>query len=116
MLSIYFGSDIAYADWIRDTINQEVVVCSNFLQINNILSESIRKRKEDHCFVFIQRKNKLSDLKTISHLTKSYSSVYNNVPNPKSPASAVPRSPYPSGRSFSAKACEYGAFIPFTLA
>lgn len=76
MLSIYFGSDIAYADWIRDTINQEVVVCSNFLQINNILSESIRKRKEDHCFVFIQRKNKLSDLKTISHLTKSYSSVY----------------------------------------
>ncbi|MEA4810536.1 hypothetical protein SDC9_31103 [bioreactor metagenome] len=76
MLSIYFGSDIAYADWIRETINQEVVVCSNFLQINNILSETIRKRKEDHCFVFIQRKNKLSDLKTISHLTKSYSSVY----------------------------------------
>ena len=76
MLSIYFGSDIAYADWIRETINQEVVVCSNFLQINNILSEIIRKRKEDHCFVFIQRKNKLSDLKTISHLTKSYSSVY----------------------------------------
>ena len=76
MLSIYFGSDIAYADWIRETINQEVVVCSNFLQINNILSESIRKRKEDHCFVFIQRKNKLSDLKIISHLTKSYSSVY----------------------------------------
>ncbi len=76
MLSIYFGSDIAYADWIRDTINQEVVVCSNFLQINSILSESIRKRKEDHCFVFIQRKNKLSDLKTISHLNKSYSSVY----------------------------------------
>lgn len=53
MLSIYFGSDIAYADWIRETINQEVVVCSNFLQINNILSEIIRKRKEDHCFVFI---------------------------------------------------------------
>jgi len=26
--------------------------------------------------VFIQRKNKLSDLKIISHLTKSYSSVY----------------------------------------
>ncbi|MGE4333736.1 MAG: sugar transferase [Macellibacteroides sp.] len=76
MLSIYFGSDIAYADWIRETINQEVVVCSNFLQINNILSETIRKRKEDHCFVFIQRKNKLSDLKIISHLTKSYSSVY----------------------------------------
>ena len=76
MLSIYFGSDIAYADWIRETINQEVVVCSNFLQINNILSEIIRKRKEDHCFVFIQRKNKLSDLKIISHLTKSYSSVY----------------------------------------
>lgn len=76
MLSIYFGSDIAYADWIRKTINQEVVVCSNFLQINNILSETIRKRKEDHCFVFIQRKNKLSDLKIISHLTKSYSSVY----------------------------------------
>ena len=75
MLSIYFGSDIAYADWIRETINQEVVVCSNFLQINNILSEIIRKRKEDHCFVFIQRKNKLSDLKIISHLTKSYSSV-----------------------------------------
>ncbi|HRG14188.1 MAG TPA: sugar transferase, partial [Macellibacteroides fermentans] len=41
-----------------------------------ILSEIIRKRKEDHCFVFIQRKNKLSDLKIISHLTKSYSSVY----------------------------------------
>ena len=76
MLSIYFGSDIAYADWIRETINQEVVVCSNFLQINNILSETIRKRKEDYCFVFIQRKNKLSDLKIISHLTKSYSSVY----------------------------------------
>ena len=76
MLSIYFGSDIAYADWIRETINQEVVVCSNFLQINNILSETIRKRKENHCFVFIQRKNKLSDLKIISHLTKSYSSVY----------------------------------------
>ena len=76
MLSIYFGSDLAYADWIRETINQEVVVCSNFLQINNILSETIRKRKEDHCFVFIQRKNKLSDLKIISHLTKSYSSVY----------------------------------------
>ena len=76
MLSIYFGSDIAYADWIRETINQEVVVCSNFLQINNILSKTIRKRKEDHCFVFIQRKNKLSDLKIISHLTKSYSSVY----------------------------------------
>ena len=76
MLSIYFGSDIAYADWIRETINQEVVVCSNFLQINNILSETIRKRKEDHCFVFIQRKNKLSDLKIISHLTKSYSSFY----------------------------------------
>lgn len=76
MLSIYFGSDIAYADWIRETINQEVIVCSNFLQINNILSETIRKRKEDHCFVFIQRKNKLSDLKIISHLTKSYSSVY----------------------------------------
>lgn len=76
MLSIYFGSDIAYADWIRETINQEVVVCSNFLQINNILSETIRKRKEDHCFVFIQRKNKLYDLKIISHLTKSYSSVY----------------------------------------
>lgn len=76
MLSIYFGSDIAYANWIRETINQEVVVCSNFLQINNILSETIRKRKEDHCFVFIQRKNKLSDLKIISHLTKSYSSVY----------------------------------------
>lgn len=76
MLSIYFSSDIAYADWIRETINQEVVVCSNFLQINNILSETIRKRKEDHCFVFIQRKNKLSDLKIISHLTKSYSSVY----------------------------------------
>ncbi len=76
MLSIYFGSDTAYADWIRETINQEVVVCSNFLQINNILSEIIRKRKEDHCFVFIQRKNKLSDLKIISHLTKSYSSVY----------------------------------------
>ena len=76
MLSIYFGSDIAYADWIRETINQEVVVCSNFLQINNILSETIRKRKEDHCFVFIQRKNKLSDLKIISRLTKSYSSVY----------------------------------------
>ena len=76
MLSIYFGSDIAYADWIRETINQEVVVCSNFLQINNILSETIRKRKEDHFFVFIQRKNKLSDLKIISHLTKSYSSVY----------------------------------------
>ena len=76
MLSIYFGSDIAYADWIRETINQEVVVCSNFLQINNILSETIRKRKADHCFVFIQRKNKLSDLKIISHLTKSYSSVY----------------------------------------
>ena len=76
MLGIYFGSDIAYADWIRETINQEVVVCSNFLQINNILSETIRKRKEDHCFVFIQRKNKLSDLKIISHLTKSYSSVY----------------------------------------
>ena len=76
MLSIYFGSDIAYADWIRETINQEVVVCSNFLQINNILSETISKRKEDHCFVFIQRKNKLSDLKIISHLTKSYSSVY----------------------------------------
>ncbi|OJV44810.1 MAG: glycosyl transferase [Bacteroidales bacterium 36-12] len=76
MLSIYFGSDIAYADWIRETINQEVVVCSNFLQINNILSETIRRRKEDHCFVFIQRKNKLSDLKIISHLTKSYSSVY----------------------------------------
>lgn len=76
MLSIYFGSDIAYADWIRETINQEVVVCSNFLQINNILFETIHKRKEDHCFVFIQRKNKLSDLKIISHLTKSYSSVY----------------------------------------
>lgn len=76
MLSIYFGSDLAYADWIRETINQEVVVCSNFLQINNILSEAIRKRKEDHYFVFIQRKNKLSDLKIISHLTKSYSSVY----------------------------------------
>lgn len=76
MLSIYFGSDLAYADWIRETINQEVVVCSNFLQINNILSETIRRRKEDHCFVFIQRKNKLSDLKIISHLTKSYSSVY----------------------------------------
>ena len=26
--------------------------------------------------MFIQRKNKLSDLKIISHLTKSYSSVY----------------------------------------
>lgn len=76
MIYIYLGDNPSFVDWLRKTINSEITVCTNYLQINNAISETLRKKKEEDCCVFVQRKNKHSDISIISQLHKHYPSIY----------------------------------------
>ena len=76
MIYIYFGDNPSFVDWLHKTINTGITVCTNYLQINNALSEALRKKKEEDCCVFVQRKNKHSDISIISQLHKHYPSIY----------------------------------------
>lgn len=76
MIYIYFGDNPSFVDWLHKTINTGITVCTNYLQINHAISEALRKKKEEDCCVFIQRKNKHSDISIISQLHKHYPSIY----------------------------------------
>ena len=76
MIYIYFGDNPSFVDWLHKTINTGITVCTNYLQINNALSEALRKKKEEDCCVFVQRKNKHSDIPIITQLHKHYPSIY----------------------------------------
>lgn len=77
MKYIFFGNNMQKADWLKGLLQRDISVCSNYLQINNLLSQAKRSKNDlkEYC-VFFERQDQASDTQTLSQLHKAYSDIF----------------------------------------
>lgn len=77
MKYIFFGNNALKADWLKELVRNDISVCTNYLQINNLLSPAKRQKKAltDYC-VFFEKINEEKDLPTIGQLHAAYPELF----------------------------------------
>lgn len=45
MKYIFFGNNTQKADWLKELLQKDISICTNHLQINNLLSQATRQKK-----------------------------------------------------------------------
>lgn len=77
MKYIFFGNNTQKADWLKGLLQRDISVCSNYLQINNLLSQAKRSKNDlkEYC-VFFERQDQASDTQTLGQLHKAYSDIF----------------------------------------
>lgn len=77
MKYIFFGNNTQKANWLKGLLQRDISVCSNYLQINNLLSQAKRSKNDlkEYC-VFFDRQDQESDIQTLSQLHKAYSDIF----------------------------------------
>lgn len=77
MKYIFFGNNTQKANWLKGLLQRDISVCSNYLQINNLLSQAKRSKNDlkEYC-VFFERQDQESDTRTLGQLHKAYSDIF----------------------------------------
>lgn len=77
MKYIFFGNNTQKADWLKELLQKDIAVCTNYLQTNNILSLAKRQKKAltDFC-VFFERINQEKDIPGIEQLHGAYPELF----------------------------------------
>lgn len=77
MKYIFFGNNTQKADPLKELLQKDVDVCTNYLQINNILSLAKRQKKAltDFC-VFVERTDQEKDIPRIRQLHGAYPELF----------------------------------------
>lgn len=77
MKYIFFGNNAQKAYWLKGLLQDDISVCTNYLQINNLLSQAKRSKNDlkEYC-VFFERQNQESDVQTLGQLHKTYSDIF----------------------------------------
>lgn len=77
MRYIFFGDNAIIVNRLHDVLQINVSVCSNYLQINNLLSQVKRLKNAglDYC-VFFERREQVADIRTIDQLRTTYPDLF----------------------------------------
>lgn len=77
MKYIFFGNNTQKADPLKELLQKDVAVCTNHLQINNILSLAKRQKKAltDFC-VFVEKTGQEKDIPRIRQLHGAYPELF----------------------------------------
>lgn len=77
MKYVFFGNNALKAEWLKELIQNDISVCTNYLQINNLLSPVKRQKKvlSDYC-IFFEKITEEKDLPTIGQLHAAYPELF----------------------------------------
>lgn len=77
MTYIFWGNNEQAACWLKELLQNDISVCSNYLQINNLLSQAKRSKNDlkQYC-LFFERKEQADDTQTLSRLHKTYPDIF----------------------------------------
>lgn len=77
MKYIFFGNNTQKADWLKELLQKDISVCTNYLQINNLLSQAKRQKKAltDFC-VFFEKIDEEKDIPKITQLHAAYPELF----------------------------------------
>lgn len=77
MRYIFFGDNAIIVNRLHDVLQIDISVCSNYLQINNLLSQVKRLKNAglDYC-VFFERREQVADIRTIDQLRTTYPDLF----------------------------------------
>lgn len=77
MKYIFFGNNALKADWLKELVQNDISVCTNYLQINNLLSLAKRQKKAltDYC-LFFEKINEEKDIHQIEQLHGTYPELF----------------------------------------
>lgn len=77
MRYIFFGDNAIIVNRLQDVLQINISVCSNYLQINNLLSQVKRLKNAglDYC-VFFERREQVADIRTIDQLRTTYPDLF----------------------------------------
>lgn len=77
MKYIFFGNNTQKADWLKELLQKDISICTNHLQINNLLSQATRQKKAltDFC-VFFEKIDEEKDIPKITQLHTAYPELF----------------------------------------
>lgn len=77
MKYIFFGNNTQKADWLKELLQKDISICTNYLQINNLLSQAKRQKKAltDFC-VFFEKIGEEKDIPKITQLHTAYPELF----------------------------------------
>lgn len=77
MRYIFFGDNTIIVNRLNSVLQIDISVCSNHLQINNLLSQVKRPKNAGlDCCVFFERREQATDIRTIDQLRTTYPDLF----------------------------------------
>lgn len=73
MKYILFGNNTQEIDWLKELLQSDISACSNYLQINNLLSHAKKSKNalNEYC-IFFEKEDRTTDIPMIDRLHKTY--------------------------------------------
>lgn len=77
MKYIFFGNNTQKADWLKELLQKDISICTNYLQTNSLLSQARRQKKAltDFC-VFFEKIDEEKDIPKITQLHTAYPELF----------------------------------------
>lgn len=77
MKYILFGNNTQEVDWLKELLQSDISVCSNYLQINNLLSHAKKSKNalKEYC-IFFEKEDRATDIPMIDRLHKTYPELF----------------------------------------
>lgn len=77
MKYIFWGNNEQVTCWLKELLQNDISVCSNYLQINNLFSQAKRSKYDlkEYC-IFFERGEQANDTQTLSRLHKTYPDIF----------------------------------------
>lgn len=77
MKYILFGNNTQEVDWLKELLQSDISVCSNYLQINNLLSYAKKSKSDlkEYC-IFFEKEDQANDIPMIDRLHKTYPELF----------------------------------------
>lgn len=77
MKYILFGNNTQEIDWLKELLQSDISICSNYLQINNMLSHAKKSKNalKQYC-IFFEKEDRATDIPMIHRLHKTYPELF----------------------------------------